>query len=261
MKPQVPPKLEQLRTLLKYHQSLGIENYPLSDELRQLLDGALTMPEEGTDIVSPTAPAAQSATETSPSTAVPASMGEICEEVRECRSCALCRQRILPVCGLGGADQVKLLIVGGWLALSSSPESTNVLFGGEEDIMITRMLHAINLTEKEAFITNVIKCGIDTKVQPQAMHIDTCISYLERQIATLSPTVICTMGTVATRTLLKVRQPLSQLRGTFHDYRLNDQKTISLMPTYHPTFLLNSPEMKKPTWDDLQLIEKKLHSF
>lgn len=260
MKPQVPPKLEQLRTLLKYHQLLGIDNYPLSAEIRQFLDEAQVLPEEQTAVAIPPLSATQSISETSQSKAATASMGEICEEVRDCRSCSLCQHRILPVCGVGG-EQVKLLIVGGWLSLSSAPESTNVLFGAAEDTMITRMLHAIHLTEDEAFITNVIKCGIDIKVQPQAMHIDTCISYLERQIAILSPTVICTMGTVATRALLKVKHPLSQLRGTFHDYRLDDQKTIPLMPTYHPTFLLNNPEMKKPTWDDLQLIEKTLRSL
>ncbi|MDJ0624270.1 MAG: uracil-DNA glycosylase [Desulfocapsaceae bacterium] len=260
MKQQIHPKLKQLQNLLKYHELLGIDSYPASADISFFLEKAPSLLAEKATIRSKIAESTPKVVDTPGTKMVTGSMEEICVEVRECRSCALCKQRILPVCGAGG-EQIKLMIVGGWLALSSSPESSSVIFGTAEDTMVFRMLQAIHLSANEAFITNVIKCGIDTKVQPQKVHIDTCISYLERQIARLSPAVICTMGTVATRALLKVKQPLSQLRGKFHDYHLDDQKKIPLMPTYHPSFLLSNPEMKKPTWEDLQLVEKALQSL
>lgn len=261
MKSTVRPKLQQLHKLLKYHEILGVDSYPDSASIRLFRENVQSVLTGQPEVVGEKAMSAsrQVIATPQPETPVTSSLAELCEEVRACRSCALCQQRRLPVCGFGG-ERVKLLLVGGWLALSSPPESTKVVFGVAEDTMVTKMLQAIHLTEAEAFITNVIKCGIDTRVQPQKVHIDTCISYLERQISQLSPTVICTMGSVATRALLKVKQPLSQLRGRFHEYSLDGHKKIPLMPTYHPSFLLSNPEMKKPTWGDLQLIDRALQA-
>jgi DNA polymerase len=73
--------------------------------------------------------------------------------------------------------------------------------------------------------------------------------FLERQIAAVAPDVICTLGAVATRALLKTGAPISRLRGRFHDYR-----GIRVMPTYHPAFLLRYPEKKRETWADIQMI-------
>ena len=124
--------------------------------------------------------------------------------------------------------------------------------------MLQRMLAAINLSPDDAFISNVIKCGVDASVQPKAENIAACLSYLHRQIAAISPQVICAMGIVAARSILQISQPLSQLRGRFHNYRQGDIRTIPVMATYHPTFLLQNPEMKKATWEDLQAIAKEL---
>ncbi|MFN2354116.1 MAG: uracil-DNA glycosylase, partial [Desulfopila sp.] len=208
----------------------------------------------------------QSSDQTPPgSSSIQERIGDIKEEVIACRKCDLAQRRVVPVSGTGadaGDRVVKLLIVGGWLALESAGVAdTDVdagVFGVEEDTMVARMLKAIHLSTEEAFVTNLIKCGIETTSQPQARHIDACFAYLQRQIAATQPDIICTMGRVSSRALLQVARPLSQLRGRFHDYRLGQDRTIPVMPTYHPTFLLKNPEMKKATWADLQTIQKKL---
>jgi DNA polymerase len=41
------------------------------------------------------------------------------------------------------------------------------------------------------------------------------------------------------------------MRGAVHDYR-----GTPLVVTYHPAYLLRSPAMKKPAWDDLKLALK-----
>ncbi|HSH13516.1 MAG TPA: uracil-DNA glycosylase family protein, partial [Desulfurivibrionaceae bacterium] len=69
----------------------------------------------------------------------------------------------------------------------------------------------------------------------------------------LNPTVICGLGTLTARILTGSDQPLFQLRGRFHDFH-----GTPLLVTFHPRFLLRNPEMKKASWQDLQLIQKKL---
>jgi DNA polymerase len=80
-----------------------------------------------------------------------------------------------------------------------------------------------------------------------------CIPYLFRQLEAIKPAVIVALGTFAAQTLLETKEPISRLRGHFHDYR-----GIQLMPTFHPAFLLRNPAMKKEVWADMQQVMKRL---
>lgn len=250
-------KLQQLRSVLAYHETVGIVAYRKSDAIDSFLGMRSEVFTEGPEKVQNPSKVKEADQRRPEKLSSDDTIAELCEEIRTCQSCELAKKRIVPVCGNGGR-QVRLFVVGSWLTVDQGSESGGLVFGMAEDQMLGKMLQAINLSVADTFIANVIKCGIASTVQPQAIHIDTCLSFLERQIASTSPDIICTMGTVATRALLKVKKPLSQLRGTFHDYRLGENNTIPLMPTYHPSFLLKNPEMKRPTWSDLQRIEKAL---
>jgi len=247
--------LQQLHSLLSYHKGSGLCTYPRSEEVMAFLRSELSLQtpmEETTDKLQPKRPAGK--VDVRPSS-YRGTIAEIAEEVNTCRACSLAEKRIIPVAGRGGSKQIRLFVVGGWLMADGKTET---VFGREEDLMLERMLQAIHLSADQTFVSNIIKCGIDQDVQPKAENIDACVSYLERQIAAASPEIICSMGIAATRTLLQISQPLSRLRGRFYTYHLDEHREIPLIPTYHPTFLLKNPEMKKATWEDLQLIEKHL---
>lgn len=250
--------LRQIRTLFAYHTCSGISVYPRSSSVMDFLRSEVTwLPEKGEEAVD-LEKTTISPKKSNESHAVGATVLEIAEEVRICHSCDLHRQRIIAVPGRGG-HRVKLFIVGGWLTLNSTEAYGEPVFGEEEDGMIAKMLAAIHLKPEDAFLSNIIKCGIHSTVQPRAENIAACTSYLERQIVATQPQIICTMGRAATRALLNYSQSLSQLRGRFHQYEIGDGRSIPLMPTYHPSFLIKNPEMKKATWADLQSIEKKLN--
>ncbi len=184
-------------------------------------------------------------------------LAEIETEVGKCRSCALSKNRVRAVAGKNGGKSIRLFIVGHWLQVSDEAGFQTV-FGLEEDRMLTRMLSAIHLSVEDVFISNVIKCGIKVGIQPQAGHVEACASYLQRQISAASPDCICTMGMVAARAMLPHSQPLSKIRGRFYPYKTANGTEIPLIPTYHPGFLLQNPEMKNATWQDLQLLQKRL---
>jgi DNA polymerase len=120
------------------------------------------------------------------------------------------------------------------------------------------MLTAMRLPPEKAFLTNIIKCAVPSSCRPTDEHIQTCLSFLLRQIMALAPEIICAMGIIATRALLKNTQPLSQLRGKFYPFAVSDERNIPVIPTYHPTFLCRNPELKRATWEDLQSIAKQL---
>ena len=124
--------------------------------------------------------------------------------------------------------------------------------------MLYRMIAAMNLQPSQVFVTNLIKCSVPETIRPDESQIGTCLGYLKQQITLLAPRVILTMGGPATQNLLGVSRPLIGLRGKFHQFRVGSGPQIPLMPTFHPSYLLNNPEMKQPTWNDLQAVQKKL---
>jgi len=70
------------------------------------------------------------------------------------------------------------------------------------------------------------------------------------------------LGAPAAKTLLNTADSIGKLRGRFHDYSVDsspgDVVTIPVMPTYHPAYLLRSPEEKGKVWADLQMVMAKL---
>lgn len=251
--------LRGLRVQLEYHELLGLPAYPKSKELLSFLQ---KQPQ-----VLPLSPNLEEGTHSHiseiKSTDVQidqptVSLEEIAEEVKSCKACSLHQERIYPVPGQGG-DNVRLMIVGDWLAASERGElPAGHIFGESQDDMLGKMLEAINIPRQDVFITNVIKCAVGCNFQPQAVHVQTCVSFLRRQIASIKPDLICTMGMVAARAILEKSQPLSRLRSQFHDYSPTQGMKIPVIATYHPTYLLQNPEMKRATWADLQLLAKKL---
>ncbi|MCF8056523.1 MAG: uracil-DNA glycosylase [Desulfocapsa sp.] len=250
--------LHDIRGVLACHQASSIAEYPGRSGLSSFLDGCRLQVTSG----SPGAPITEENNRSAGTASVTkksdlGSLAEIAAEVEQCTSCALAARRSCGVSGRGRGDKVRLFVIGHWLTVTeqSSPEA---VFGKEEDLMLERMLAAIHLPMEEVFVTNVIKCGVGPDIQPQAEHLDACASYLRRQITAAAPELICTMGMVATKTLLQRSQPLSRLRGRFYTYRGAEGLEIPLLPTFHPGYLVRNPEMKKATWLDLQALEKYL---
>ncbi len=248
-----------LRSQLEYHRLLGMPDYPKTEELLSFLKmqpGTLALSSQIDDLEPRNIPEPKIQDLDIEQQAVP--LREIAEEVRECKACALHLERIYPVAGQG-QDKVRLLVVGDWLATDENGVlPPDHIFGVKQDMMLGKMLEAINLPRQEVFVTNVIKCAVKHNCQPQAIHVQTCVSFLRRQIASLKPDLICTMGMVAVRAILEKSQPLSRLRSHFHDYSPRKGVIIPVLATYHPTYLLQNPEMKRATWADLQMVAKKL---
>lgn len=260
--------LNGLKSLLRYHRIIGIDSYPLNQDAQLFLKrtphpvkenlksaaSAQKVREYSAEVRGHSGSIAKS----SSFQPLAVTLGEIGEEVISCHACDLHKQRIYPVVGRG-PEKVRLMIVGDWL---SGDEQGRLppghLFGVEQDRMLARMLAAINLPVAEVFISNVIKCAVPATCQPQAVHVQSCVSYLRRQIAALAPEAICTMGTIAARVVLEKSLPLSRLRGRFHDYEASPGVRIPVLTTYHPSYLLQNPEMKAATWADLQLLAKQL---
>ena len=244
--------LRKLRSLLHYHRDIGLEDYPLSKDVdsfckRQILSRPVPGHTEERE--------ASAAVEKGTNKIM--TLSEIREEVAACKACDLSKERIYPVAGRG-KEGVRLLIVGDWLSVAGHDFPKDQILGVEQDQMLSKMLAAIKVLQEEVFITNVVKCAVPDSCHPTAAHVHCCMTFLRRQITILAPEVICTMGMIAAKAVLDRPHSLSQLRGKLHTYETEDGLCIPVVTTYHPTYLLQNPEMKKATWADLQFLAKKL---
>lgn len=179
---------------------------------------------------------------------------ETLEEIRadlgDCRRCKLCSGRKTIVFGVGN-PAARLLFVGE--APGRDEDLQGEPFVGEAGRLLTKMIEAMHFQRQEVYICNVIKCRPPANRNPEADEIDLCSPFLLRQIQAIAPQAIVALGTFAAQTLLASREPISRLRGKVHDYH-----GIPLMPTFHPSFLLRSPEKKREAWSDLQQVMKIL---
>ncbi|MDK9708996.1 MAG: uracil-DNA glycosylase [Desulforhopalus sp.] len=253
--------LSAVHALLRYHQVTGITRYPRNLDCEGFLrfqPVSLVHPQPYNKTEKSTGGSPAGERSLLPPEKTPLTLADIAEEVAACHSCDLHTKRLYPVAGRG-PEKVRLLIVGDWLASDNNGQlPPNQLFGVEQDLMLARMLAAIQLPLNSVFVTNVIKCAVPATCQPQAIHVQSCVSFLRRQIAVLRPEAICAMGMVAARAVLEKSLPLSRLRGRLHEYEGVKELKIPVIATYHPTYLLQNAEMKVATWADLQLLAKEL---
>jgi DNA polymerase len=149
------------------------------------------------------------------------------------------------------------MVVGDW-SLQPEDFSPNVLFGPAEDQMLRRMITAMELVPAEVYLTNCVKCSPGGDAVPDTHCLQRCASFLAREISAVDPQVICAMGEEAARMLTGSQEPLSRFRGRFARCRCDPSSRAVVMPTFHPRFLLQHPEMKKATWRDLLAVKQRL---
>jgi DNA polymerase len=100
------------------------------------------------------------------------------------------------------------------------------------------------LSREQVYICNIVKCRPPGNRDPEPDEIAACWPFLLRQLRSIGPECIVTLGKPATQTLLGTKEPISKLRGKFHDFH-----GTPLMPTYHPSYLLRTGGNSDSFWD------------
>jgi uracil-DNA glycosylase family 4 len=181
------------------------------------------------------------------------------EQVQGCRKCRLCEGRNNTVFGTGNPN-ARLVFVGEGPGFEEDRQG--IPFVGRAGQLLTKMILAMGLRREDVYICNIVKCRPPNNRDPAADEIMACSPYLYEQLRVIDPEVIVALGAPAAKTLLDSTLGIGRLRGQFHDFPLRDPSgevaTIPLMPTYHPAYLLRSPEQKLKAWQDLQQVMRKL---
>jgi uracil-DNA glycosylase len=166
---------------------------------------------------------------------------------RDCKACGLCNGRKQAVLGVGsrapGANP--------WLLVGEGPgadeDEQGEPFVGQAGKLLEAMLSAMGLKRGvDVYIANVVKCRPPNNRTPSLEEAAACAPFLDRQIALIQPKIIVALGRTAIVRLLGADTTMAQARG-----RRFEHAGIPLVATYHPSYLLRTPEEKRKAWDDL----------
>ena len=173
------------------------------------------------------------------------------DELGDCTRCKLHGGRTNLVFGVGRPD-ADLMFVGE--APGRDEDRQGEPFVGRAGQLLTRIIEAIELRREDVYIANVIKCRPPQNRNPEPDEVETCRPFLFAQIDAVAPRVIVALGSFAVRTLLDDEKlPVSRARGRVYACR-----GAKLIPTFHPAFLLRSPERKRDVWDDMKRVRSIL---
>jgi DNA polymerase len=170
--------------------------------------------------------------------------------LHECPRCKLSgsRQRIVFGSGNPNAD---LMFVGE--APGREEDEQGVPFVGAAGQLLSKIIEAIGMTREEVFIVNTVLCRPPNNRNPEPDEVASCRPFLREQIRLVAPRVIVTLGTFAAHAILATDEPISRLRG-----RWQAAHGARVMPTFHPAYLLRSPQHKKDVWADMQNVRDYL---
>jgi len=172
------------------------------------------------------------------------------DEIGECTRCRLHERRTKIVFGEGD-PRARLMFVGE--GPGAEEDLSGRPFVGRAGQLLDKIIEAIGMRREDVYIANIVKCRPPGNRTPEHDEVATCEPFLFRQIALIEPEVIVALGSPAFQRLLNTREPITRARGQWREW-----KGIKVMPTFHPAYLLRSPDKKRETWDDMKKVRDYL---
>ncbi len=190
---------------------------------------------------------------------------------RACGVCVSCGLQTAPreTFFEAGSRQAPLMVIGD--CCRKLVDETGAVVESAADVLLWKMIRAMGRDPgstdpaTSVYVANVVKCVIKDELiasshrSVRSPEIQACRGFLLRQIALVHPRVIVLFGGVALSALFG-KGSIKSARGKWREFQ-----GIPVMPTYHPSFVLNTAKSKadetankRLVWQDLQLAMAKL---
>ncbi|MGQ9606629.1 MAG: uracil-DNA glycosylase [Thermogutta sp.] len=173
---------------------------------------------------------------------------ELAEQVAACQKCpVLVNYRTQTVFGVGNPN-AELVFIGE--APGADEDRQGQPFVGRAGQLLTDMItRGMGMQRKDVYICNILRCRPPDNRTPTAEEASHCRPWLDATLSVIQPRFICCLGATAAKYLLQTELPIGRLRGKVWEYG-----SAKVVCTYHPAYLLRSPNMKKEAWEDIKLL-------
>lgn len=177
-------------------------------------------------------------------------MEQLRESCMHCTQCALCNTRHNVVFGVGPVKP------GGIMFIGEGPGEQEDLRGepfvGPAGKLLDEMLSIIDLSRKNCYIANIVKCRPPHNRDPLQDEQDACIGWLRQQAAILQPKIIICLGRIAAMKIIREDFRITREHGQWVE-----KGGIWFTAIYHPSALLRDLSKRPDTFTDLLSIRDK----
>ena len=139
-------------------------------------------------------------------------------------------------------------------------DNTGHTFQGDIGLLLKKMLLAINVKLEKVYSTYSINFRTPEDRKPSTQEIKRYSVFLKKHISIINPKLIILMGSTAMEAVLGLSSRISNERGKWKEIIL-ENKTLPIMITFSPSYLIRFPENKKYSWEDLKKVKKKIQDL
>ena len=162
------------------------------------------------------------------------SLVSLAAEAASCVACPLHASRTCSVFS-SGPSSASIVLIGE--APGANEDATGRPFCGSSGRLLDAALAAAGLARDEVYVCNAVKCRPPANRPPTAVELAACRGFLVRQLASLQPVVVVSLGASALRALGVEFASLSSLRGV--PFPLPAPfAPLRCLPTVHPAYVL-----------------------
>ena len=160
---------------------------------------------------------------------------------------------------LGDGDlNSQIMLVGE--APGSLEDENGLTFQGDVGTLLKKMLLAINIKKEKVYSTYSINFRLPEDRKPSSKEIKRYSVFLKKHISIIDPKILILLGSTAMEAITGFSEKISNQRGKWKEIILNN-KTISFIISFSPSYLIRFPENKKYSWIDLKKIKQKIEEL
>ena len=159
---------------------------------------------------------------------------ELSSKSSVCSKCKLKDRTFVPASHPDKHIEKNILIIGEAPGYDEAREGKP--FVGKSGQLLRESLKEVGFKLEELTFSNILKCHPEDNATPETEEINLCVpTYLMREIELIKPQLIIAVGSVACKGL-GLGDKITNLRGQI----LSLENGITVLPTYHPSFILRN---------------------
>lgn len=170
-----------------------------------------------------------------------------------CKNCSLHESRDRVVI-FRGSPEAPLMIIGE--GPGKEEDRLGLPFVGRSGRLLDQALTALEFTEKDYHICNIVKCRPPENRTPTEDEGKACRRLLNAQFALVKPRLVLLSGATAFHYFTGQKEAISKARG--HWIQAGD---LWVMPTFHPAYILRNMNKRDELWSDLLTVRYKMEEL
>ena len=177
-------------------------------------------------------------------------LAQVAKEVAVCEKCALYHSRKKSVPGEGPADS-EIMFIGEGPGFYENEQGRP--FVGASGQFLDQLLAQAGLKRTDVWIGNVVKCRPPGNRDPLPEELAACDTYLERQIKTINPSIIITLGRYSMGRFM----PGAKISAVHGQMRKVGERYVIAM--FHPAAALHQASLKPAILADFARLPELLN--